>query len=362
MKLRCFLCCLAMSACGYGGDPDNGSDAGTDPCEGITCSGHGQCVEDNGTPECRCDSGYHAVGLECVPNADPCQGVNCSGHGTCLNDGGTARCDCDEGYEADGLECRETLCACRERTKVDYSLCQYAQKCATASDCCPDPASIAPLVCNQDWPYRYSCTNGYCEALTCDTNAHCSAYFQYVQQNTPGVWVNDGCVTNECPPHNRWCSWHQAQTCTTATDCCPDAASISPYVCQQDYPYVYSCENGSCKTVYCTQDSHCQLFGENYNPADGWVNLGCIDNIDPCTGELYYGMCTFKQACSTYQDCCPEATGDYTCGVDYPYLYECRDNLCESQWCSSDSQCSVYFLQMENTYPGKYANLGCVQY
>jgi len=46
----------------------------------------------------------------------------------------------------------------------------------------------------------------------------------------------------------------------------------------------------------------------------------------------------------------------------YPYLYECRDNFCESSWCSSDSQCSTYFQQMETAYPGQYVNLGCVDF
>jgi hypothetical protein len=345
---------------GYHAEGLNCVEDPADPCEGITCSGHGQCVDNNGTAGCHCDSAYHAEGLNCVPDVDPCQGVACSGHGVCVNINGTAGCDCDEGYEADGLECKETLCACRERTKVDYSLCQYAERCTTASDCCPDPASIAPFVCNQDYPYRYTCTNGHCESQTCDSDAHCSAYFSYVQQNNPGVWINDGCMTNECPPHNRWCSYRK--TCTTAAGCCPDAANIAPYVCQADYPYIYRCQNGFCKNVYCTQDSHCQKIGEYYSPADGWVHLGCVENTDPCTGELWYGTCTFKQACSTYRDCCPDSTGDYTCGTDYPYLYECRNSLCESQYCSADAQCSVYYQQIETAYPGQYANLGCVDF
>ncbi len=37
---------------------------------------------------------------------DPCNGVDCSGHGECVViDGNTAACDCEEGFEADGLEC-----------------------------------------------------------------------------------------------------------------------------------------------------------------------------------------------------------------------------------------------------------------
>jgi hypothetical protein len=81
-----------------------------DPCEGVGCSGHGQCVaDDQGQPTCDCDSGYHAEGLECVEDGqDPCEGVGCSGHGQCTVDGqGKAECVCDEGYHAEGLECVE---------------------------------------------------------------------------------------------------------------------------------------------------------------------------------------------------------------------------------------------------------------
>ena len=151
------------------------------------------------SPACVCDEGFHAVELSCTEDSvDSCDGVSCSGHGQCVEVGGVAECDCDEGYEAEGLECTETLCSCRERSKIDYSFCLYAQRCTTAADCCPDAGSIAPLICNEDDPYRYACNAGVCEALSCETDEHCEANFSVVQQNSPGVWVNEGCMTAEC--------------------------------------------------------------------------------------------------------------------------------------------------------------------
>jgi hypothetical protein len=38
----------------------------SDPCEGITCSGHGGCVVVEGNPTCECDQGYVPEGLHCV--------------------------------------------------------------------------------------------------------------------------------------------------------------------------------------------------------------------------------------------------------------------------------------------------------
>lgn len=38
-----------------------------DPCKGITCDGHGTCMEDaDGEPYCECEDNYHAEGLSCI--------------------------------------------------------------------------------------------------------------------------------------------------------------------------------------------------------------------------------------------------------------------------------------------------------
>jgi hypothetical protein len=404
MEALLFLVCLAVSACSPGGDPAKPPDAGTDPCQDVNCSGHGSCVmgpggaaceceagyhaeglsciEDGttgpcfevdcsghgvcldlgGTVECQCEAGYHADGLSCVEDGitDPCLDVTCSDHGVCVAANGVARCNCEEGYLADGLDCVETLCHCYERNQVHNAFCLYAQKCSTAADCCPDPASIAPYICNQDYPYQYACQDGHCESQTCTTNDHCQKYFQLTQESKPGTWIEEGCKAGDCPPYTRWCSIRR--TCSTASNCCPSAESIAPYVCQTDSPYVYRCEDGFCRNVYCSQASHCQRMGQSFPEADGWVHLGCVDYTDPCTDQVWYGQCIFKQACAAFGDCCPENTGGLTCGSDYPYLYECQDSRCESRNCSSDAQCSAYFALLESSNPGKYANLGCVEY
>ena len=77
----------------------------TDPCEGETCSGHGQCQVTEGVPFCECEDGYaldDANVLECVPQAtDPCEGETCSGHGSCIAEGQLAVCECETGYEGE---------------------------------------------------------------------------------------------------------------------------------------------------------------------------------------------------------------------------------------------------------------------
>jgi hypothetical protein len=37
------------------------------PCEGVTCSDRGVCVETDASPRCECDEGFEEWGLSCVP-------------------------------------------------------------------------------------------------------------------------------------------------------------------------------------------------------------------------------------------------------------------------------------------------------
>lgn len=39
-------------------------------CRQVSCSNHGTCFAENGTPHCLCDEGFHASGTSCVPLED----------------------------------------------------------------------------------------------------------------------------------------------------------------------------------------------------------------------------------------------------------------------------------------------------
>ena len=112
--------CSGHGVCGLaGGVPRCACDAGyvpsgdglscvtSDPCAGITCSGHGTCAVVGGSARCLCDTGYVPSGTSCVPMSDPCAGVTCSGVGTCTVVGGAPRCNCPSGYQpsGDGRQC-----------------------------------------------------------------------------------------------------------------------------------------------------------------------------------------------------------------------------------------------------------------
>lgn len=92
------------------GEPDAGCDARCDaaaiagsppgliesPCVGVECAG-GLC--DSLEPEvtCRCPDGEHVEESRCVADR-ACTGVTCSGHGVCVEDDGAPRCECEPGF------------------------------------------------------------------------------------------------------------------------------------------------------------------------------------------------------------------------------------------------------------------------
>lgn len=90
------------SGADVGGDLDDGSpgdapaDAGGDTGGDTGVDAGGDAGADAGG-----DTGVDAGG----DAGDPCQGVTCSGHGTCQVRGGQAACDCENGYHPQGLSC-----------------------------------------------------------------------------------------------------------------------------------------------------------------------------------------------------------------------------------------------------------------
>ncbi len=80
-------------------------------CEPQDCAEHGLCVGDAaGEPSCLCEEGYYpsSFDLRCLPDPpppQPCDGLTCSGHGSCVDSGGVASCVCDTDYTANGTRC-----------------------------------------------------------------------------------------------------------------------------------------------------------------------------------------------------------------------------------------------------------------
>jgi Notch-like protein len=71
-------------------------------CNGVTCSGNGQCVEGMNSYTCSCNIGF--TGMLCETNIDDCVGVNCNGNGRCVDDVGASTCVCDLDYTGDSCQ------------------------------------------------------------------------------------------------------------------------------------------------------------------------------------------------------------------------------------------------------------------
>ena len=58
-------------------------DVDIDDCIGITCSGHGECIDGMDTYTCNCSQGF--TGEQCDINIDDCLGVSCCGNAQCVD-------------------------------------------------------------------------------------------------------------------------------------------------------------------------------------------------------------------------------------------------------------------------------------
>ncbi len=162
--------CFGMQIC----DENHDCVDSDNPCENQTCSNHGECVVENNSAKCNCETDYHPVGLTCItdvtdlctnvsceeweecnlsngacvlkagrcdsdtdcltdyicdssnfclnPN-NPCENQTCSNHGVCADTTGVPICTCDEGYSLanQGRECNNN---CGDTILVDDEDCE----------------------------------------------------------------------------------------------------------------------------------------------------------------------------------------------------------------------------------------------
>ncbi len=99
---------VAKCDCESGYDANGLNCVEEDKCKNITCSQKGFCaINSNNEIECRCDQGYISSGLNCILN--PCNGISCSNHGNCVVENDSPKCNCEQGYIPNGLECMFSL-------------------------------------------------------------------------------------------------------------------------------------------------------------------------------------------------------------------------------------------------------------
>ena len=247
-----------------------------------TCSGHGTCDDSSGSPVCDCDeeyagdhceacnTGYHAVGDDCVED-EVCQPDSCSGHGTCSTPSGVIECACDAGYAGD--ICNE--CA------PGYHL--EGQNCVEDEVCQPDSCSGHGTCSTPSGVIECACDAGYAG----DICNECAAGYHLEGQEC----VADDCEIDDNCSNDLFCDGAETcgpeHTCQVGTDPCPGE------MCRED--------DDQC--VECLADGNCDNgdFCDGAETCDG--NGDCQSGSDPCPGEM----------CSEADNQCVECLADGDC-------------------------------------------------
>jgi hypothetical protein len=131
----------ATAGTGNVAHPDAEGEAPSNPCDGVTCSGFGDCeVVDGSEPACSCEPGYHPSGLACEKD-ESCTGVACGRCGTCEVIAGKATCTCPDGFSNDGTGCVvdpnpcDTTDCGADAACVPEAHCQPLGACVPRCDC-----------------------------------------------------------------------------------------------------------------------------------------------------------------------------------------------------------------------------------
>jgi hypothetical protein len=173
------------------------------PCVGVSCGNNGDCIEQNGLAQCRCDDGYVADGQQCVAE-NACDGVDCGSNGNCTTDSnGDPRCSCGAGYEADGLSCVAVHDPCADRTCGPNGDCVVEDGDAECD--CDDGYEPAGLVCAEVETDPEPCDDIDCgpngDCVESNGEGECACIAGYEAQNDYCFEVGeDPCDSVDCGP------------------------------------------------------------------------------------------------------------------------------------------------------------------
>lgn len=190
----------------------------------------------------------------------PCDGVDCSDHGRCFDDDdeGTAICVCDPGFHAEGLDCAADMLGGDGDSDADIDADGDVDVDADTDDdvitCTPDCVSKE---CGSDGCGGF-CPPGCPDASPCDeVSGTCTCVPDCVERECG----SDGCG-GDCGPG---CLDHQ--TCSESGYCHFD--------CEHNAGW-----STSCSTNDCEDGSPCLTFPELGDEFGGICSPNCIDDTD----------------------------------------------------------------------------------
>ena len=322
------LVALLFVACGDGGDQLD------DLCSGINC-GNGYCAVSSQGPICICDEGSTKQNGVCMeaPAANPCEGVTCSGHGSCIvTASNEAFCACDQGYRREGTSCVLTTATCS------------GVNCGQNGFCVITSANQPLCVCNQGYHWDgEQCIADPCSGVDCGENASCIATNDNKALcvcNQGHQWEGDKCVpsTNicaevDCGEHGRCALGAEGPICV-----CDHGYTLQDDVCKETSP------NNPCKSVYCAGNGVCAV-GHDDTPVC-LCRPGYYSDGDKCVlygGEVQPDSVCFGVTCGGYGSCVVTTNNSPLCICDEGYRREglncvatdacITSNFCVDGWC-----------------------------
>lgn len=251
-------------------------------CPGVKvpCSGHGTCEMDS-SQKLVCTCGPHFTGADC---SIPCPGDNsfptaCSGHGQCLEENGLAKCECSGVWESDDCSCSELF------TCSGHGSCKSDGSCQCYDESVPEEIHFGGPACERCKDYWYG--------QTC--HLRCQAALKYDSSENDGL--NIGCnghgscslVTEDNVEHIT-CVCAATDPDTFCATCMPNyypdinLPSISVPACSVECGEQTCSYNGVCNQYYDGTNDLCNCT--KWTSETGVV----LDTLDP------------KRFCSTCQD------------------------------------------------------------
>ena len=317
------LACLFAFGCTEEQDPN--------PCNGVTCSGRGECINMNGRPFCQCEPPYKtsASGKECKL---ACEDVTCAGHGACTEADGQPQCVCDAGYVAtadgmscviDGDPCSGINCCGNGTCKVDGEGQPYCT-CAGGTTpheknplCCTDPCDVVEICSGRMCTEENDCCGfGKC-MVDEDGDAYCECEYAYRMDQ----YDHTCCVRTGEPLET-------GQICWGGTDCKTNFCLMyggedSGYCSKRDCATNAECRNYSFDgNAMCCED----YGGENYLCFKLGTGCNCGDSSGGCGASC---ACQSETACGANFVCLASAAA----GLDDPNAY------CSMQ-CNTQEDCN----------------------
>ncbi|GAV03552.1 hypothetical protein RvY_13954-2 [Ramazzottius varieornatus] len=237
-------------------------------CEQTLCSAqtmnpcqNGKCLlDEHNTDGFRCNCSLGFKGSLCEENIDDCIGVSCSGHGLCIDDIGKYRCLCLPGYSGFNCDIAEAARAEDEVVVLDHCMSNPCDHGA-----CLNRADGFSCICDPAWRGR-TCSETDCSTTSCLNGGTCVVM---VGGQAPVCLCDENWLGSRCEVAKDPC---QNSPCQNGGLCAPLASNSAmklECLCQPDYGGYY-CEYriDDCKgPARCLNGGTCQ---------DGIGNFTCL--------------------------------------------------------------------------------------